>query len=438
MKLLAAIFLLMLVLTKTSPLLAAEPFARASLEESTRIVPGQQVHVVVDIFVPDFFTAPPEFPLFDIPDALVTLPDERAQNLVRTIDGVQYSGIRRRYVIVPEVPGRFVLPAIDIEFGYSADGRSSRGKASLPAISFTVEGDASARPQSIAFAARDLTITQSFDRDPSKLSVGDAIVRTITIFAKDTQAMLVPSVEIGQASGLKQYPKPPAIADGVAAGRETGSQRVETISYTADRSGSFVIPAVSYAWFDVDAHRQQISTLPSTTVSVAEAPARSERIAPTVDQTGDHSQQVYQIAIPMALVAALVVISLTVSVGREPARRLTGRLISRLGFGANSRRGEFRRLQATIRSGDRPSIYAGLQTWSRAEGFRTLATWSESIGNGELFHQIGLLQEELFGLGKGETFDKTRMLRAIGNGRASPEKRKQPMVLPPLNPVDSQ
>ena len=82
------VFLLFLLLAPLQAL-AAEPFARATVDDSGDIVPGRQVYVTVDVFAPDFFTSPPQFPLFDLPNALVTLPDERAQNILQTVDGVQ-------------------------------------------------------------------------------------------------------------------------------------------------------------------------------------------------------------------------------------------------------------------------------------------------------------------------------------------------------------
>ncbi|MDE1997137.1 MAG: BatD family protein, partial [Rhizobiaceae bacterium] len=175
--------ILVLLLLAASPSFAAEPFARATIDDKGVIVPGQQVHMTVVVFAPDFFTSPPQFPLFDIPNAVVTLPDERAQNSLQTVDGTQYSGISRTYAIVPQASGTFALPPITIELGYSDNGKPVKGKAQLPSISFTVgqaSGDNAASP---VFAARGLVLTQAFDSDPGKLRAGDAIVRTITVFA---------------------------------------------------------------------------------------------------------------------------------------------------------------------------------------------------------------------------------------------------------------
>ncbi|MGO8655503.1 hypothetical protein ACC771_07305, partial [Rhizobium ruizarguesonis] len=109
------------------------------------------------------------------------------------------------------------------------------------------------------FAARNLTVSQSFDGSPADLKAGDAVVRTIVIFAEDTQAMLIPPVDLGRAAGVAQYVKPPSLTDrveqrGIGRSVETGSTRTETVVYTASAAGSFQAPAVSYQWFDLDAH----------------------------------------------------------------------------------------------------------------------------------------------------------------------------------------
>ncbi|MFW8585912.1 hypothetical protein ACOJBM_16780 [Rhizobium beringeri] len=264
------------------PGFAAEPFARASIEGAEGIVPGQQVHVVVDVFAPEFFTSPPQFPLFDVPDALVTLSTDRAQNLMQTIEGTQYAGIRKSYAVVPEKAGSFQLPVVEIDLGYSSNGNSTKAIVKIALPSFEV--GASSHQPAMPFAARGLTMTESFDRDPASLKAGDALVRTIVIFAEDTQAMLIPPITLGDAAGLARYVKPPLLADGVkqrGIGRtvETGSTRTETVVYTTSSEGSFSLPSISYSWFDVDGHANTSATLPAVALVVAQASA-GERLPP--------------------------------------------------------------------------------------------------------------------------------------------------------------
>ncbi|WP_431673513.1 hypothetical protein [Rhizobium leguminosarum] len=413
--------------------IAAEPFGRAAIEGAEGIIPGQQVHVVVDIFAPDFFTSPPQYPLFEVPAALVTLSDDRAQNLVQTIADVQYSGIRRSYVIVPEKPGSFMLPEIAIDLGYSANGSAIKAQVRVALPSF----DVSAAPNQAAspFAARNLTVSQSFDRSPADLKAGDAVVRTIVIFAEDTQAMLIPPVDLGRAAGVAQYVKPPSLTDGVeqrGIGRsvETGSTRTETVVYTASAEGSFQAPPVSYQWFDLDAHAAATATLPAVNIVVAKAPS-TERIDPKFDPPGEDQGKNAWPVVLLSCVAALACFVAVVAWQRGSAIRAWAerRRMSR----RNSPRRRLRRLQTIIRVGPDPAIYRALQDWSGSLGFRSVADWAEAQGNPRLSAQVIILERRLFRsrdmqLDRGKFADAIT-LAATNKGRA----RKS--ALPDLNPV---
>ncbi|URK87715.1 BatD family protein [Rhizobium sp. RCAM05350] len=165
-----------------SSALGADPFALATIDNQGTIVPGQQVHLTVDVFAPNFFTSPPQFPLFDLPNTIVSLSDERAQNLTQTVDDVQYSGIRRAYTIVPEMAGTFTLPEVIISFDYSDDGKTVKGTARVPATTFTVGNVPGGNGGTLPFAARGVVLTQSFDRDPAKLKAGEALVHDYCVW----------------------------------------------------------------------------------------------------------------------------------------------------------------------------------------------------------------------------------------------------------------
>ncbi len=52
----------------------AQPLLRASFEK-TVAVPGQTLLLEVTILVPTWMPKPPEFPIFDLPDVSVRLPE---------------------------------------------------------------------------------------------------------------------------------------------------------------------------------------------------------------------------------------------------------------------------------------------------------------------------------------------------------------------------
>ncbi|MGV1862574.1 BatD family protein [Rhizobium rhizogenes] len=412
--------------------LAAEPFAQASVDGKGDLVPGQQVHISVDIFVPDFFTSPPQYSLFELPNAVVTLPDERAQNLIRTVDGVQYSGIRRRYAVVPEAPGNFTLPEISIPLGYSRDGNPVKFEVKVPPVTFTVEGisGGSAQAQALAFAARGLQLDQSFDRDPAKLTAGDAFVRTITVFAEDTQAMLIPPVDIKAASGLRQYENPPRLEDNARHDTAAGSSRTQTVVYTADKAGNFDIPAITFSWFDIDGHKTQSASLPELKVTVSDVPPSQHVITPQVrdDARSPAARHALWLApallgVAIASMALLIWLSRLIIAWIEKAKKRR----------SGSLRGDLKRLRRIIHEGDDIGIYAALSQWAARLGHRSIAAWVSSEESQELAAQVETLELRLFRSGVAE-IDRKR-LSALIDIRPARERGPKASRLPELNPT---
>lgn len=416
----ACLFALMI-----NPAFAADPFARSTINTGSTIVPGQQIRLTVDVFAPGFFTSPPDLPLFDIPNALVTLPEERAQNLVETVDGVQYSGIRRRYAIVPEKPGAFSVLPIKIDFTYTADGKPLKGSVNTVPTTFEV---ATANNSGTLFSARDVEIAQSFDRDPATLGSGDVLVRTIVVTAKDTQAMLIPPVDIGAPSGVKQYLKPPRIEDGISVGRgETESRRTETVSYTTDAEGGFILPPIRYTWFNLETSTETTADLPAVTLSVAAAVAR-RGITPELQsvQPSPFEQR--------RAVMGWVLLALAALAAAWWARGLPGFALERLvylrGEIETSRWYRLRILRRTIRTAPPEMVYSALHDWSAQEGFRTLGGRISDYP--DLAKEVEALERMLYSGGH-HTFDRRRAARALApvRGRQTP---RNVSALPELNP----
>lgn len=422
---LSALFLFLVLPLRA---LAAEPFATATVDEGNAVV-GQQVHLTVNVFAPDFFTSPPQFVLFGLPNALVTLPEERAQNLVQTIDGVQYSGIRKRYAIVPEIAGIYAIPAIGIELGYSLDGRPIRATATTQPTSFVVrEGT---NPQGGAtFAARNLHIEQVFDRDPTSLKVGDALLRTITVTAEDTQAIVMPPVELPETEGLRQYAKPPKLDDGIVIGRETASRRIETIVYTVAREGHFTLPGIDYPWFDVNAKTMTSSRLPPVAVKAVAAPARKS-IAP--DMQPESRQSPFQARRRIMTYVGLLLAGagLIWAMRGLPGKAIRSMAVVR-GHVIASRWYRLRRLRKTILSAEPPQVYAALQAWSRSEGFRTLNDWVTGR-HPKITAEIVTLERQLYCAGDRD-FDRRRVAASLQRPLPPARSVRSRYALPELNP----
>ena len=421
-----AVFIILLIFSAVAQ--AAAPFARISTEDSGEIIPGQQMHVLVDVFVPDFFTSPPQFPLFELTDALVTIPAQKAQNLVQTIDGVQYSGIRQTYAIVPEQSGDYTVPALSINLSYSVNGTSTKALVVTSVLNFTV-ADITANNSRVAFAARNLTLTQTLDQDPSALKTGDALSRTIVILAEDTQAMLIPPLDIGLVSGLRQYVKPAILHDNIQIGRRSGSSRTETIIYTADSEGEFEIPVVAFPWFDIDAKTQQTSSLAAVKVVVTAAPATESIIPELPPEAGQKRNSHRPIAIATV---ALALLAVAVWALRAPLKRLLSAITTWFPKPGSSRRVRLQKLRATVQTGKDSDIFAALEGWSQSLGFRSISEWVGSRKSADLCAQVDILQRRLF-RSEDMPLDRNLLAELVGIQAARPLLHA-PSKLPELNP----
>lgn len=407
------------------PAIAAEPFARSAIEKTDTIVPGQQLRLTVDVFAPGFFTSPPDLPLFEMEDALVTLPEQRAQNLVETIDGVQYAGIRRQYAIVPERAGPFSIPPISINFAYSADGAPTTGTVTTAMTGFEVS-DANTTPS--LFSAKDVEISQSFDRSLAELREGDALVRTIIVTAKQTQAMLMPPVDTGAVTGLKQYTKPAQLADGVAAGRgETLSRRTETVVYTTQKKGEFTLPEIRYEWYDLDRPGKANATLPAVHIVVAEAKLRAAIAPEPVAEHRSLPEHRRQIALRILITLGLAGL---VWMLRGLPKLILNRLEDIRKTILRSERYRLHVLRQTVLGSELPAVYSALHAWAVSDGFRTLRDRVADIP--ELSNEVQELERMLFSTHHGY-FDRRIAANSL-SARARPRKQMNNSPLPELNP----
>jgi hypothetical protein len=359
----------------------------------------------------------------------VTLPDERASNFTETVDGVQYSGIRRAYAIIPQTAGSFAISDIEVDLGYSADGHPTKTTVKVPSVAFAVSAAAAHAAGTTPFVASGLTLEQSFDRDLRSLKVGDALVRTITISAGDTQAMAMPPVAAGTTEGLRQYTKAPRIEDGVSEGRDTISQRTETYVYTAEKSGSFVVPAIAYPWFDPTEHLAKTATLPSVQLVIADATSETA-IRPTPDKAGRESPWIRRRKIAAGILAALAV--LAVAYVARPVPSALARMVAQARLRRSASLGHrLRLLRQTIVTAPEKEVYQGLHDWSRSLGYRTLEAWAAD-GSGDLERQVAALSEGLFGSGRKQLDRRALARNVVIRSRVSGHAAS---ALPPLNPT---
>ncbi|NVD42535.1 BatD family protein [Ensifer sp. HO-A22] len=367
-------------LSLANPALAAEPFARATLVTKGTIYAGQQVEIDVDVFAPNYFLSPPEFPLFDLPGTVVTMPDDRGLNLNETINGAAFSGIRKTYMITPQAAGDYVLPSVDIPFGYAAvPGETTQARVKLPALRFTVTavpGGAAGQP---AVTAAKVTITQTFDRDPASLSAGDALVRTVAVNAQGLAAMMIPEPSFDAPEGARVYIHDPALSDDKSdRGEFRGGIRKDTATYVFAKAGDYKIPAITLQWFDPALGKAQSAEAPGAKVSVAAAPARETDLAPPSPSPDKAPfDWLWWVAAGLAVAAFALFIHLAAIL----AGRVQAWFDEVQADRAQSEPTAFRRVGEGCRSGDAHRLEAAIDAWSRMTGNVPLTQWLDRFAD---------------------------------------------------------
>ncbi|HEX3639466.1 MAG TPA: hypothetical protein VHV99_29090 [Paraburkholderia sp.] len=260
--------------TGTAPLAFADPaprtMVRAHLEPAGPVVAGSEVKLVVDLLTTTWFTEAPNWPLFTVADAIVSLPDEQADNLSEDIDGVRWFGVSRAYRIAPQSGKTYDIPpfAITVYPG----GTNAPVQVMTPALKLVTTLPAGAQDMAVFFPTAKLTATQKIEPSTQQLRVGDSIMRTITQSAAGTESMLIPPANLGEVDGLKRYAKPSTTRNivqdrvGLVAG-----ERTDSVTYIADHNGRFKLPPVTIEWWNTKTQKKETIALPGATFSASTA-----------------------------------------------------------------------------------------------------------------------------------------------------------------------
>ncbi len=180
---------LLLACLATITAAAQSPIIRARLEPASGVIVGQPVRLVVEVLVPNYFTGSPDFPNFELENAVVVLPEETPENTNSQIDGVSYAGIRRTYILYPQQPGEFQLPPAQFVVPYASAPPKSTESASESAVSQVPCGDPrTARGLNYFLPTTSLTMQQKWESPLKNLRVGDTIERTVTVTTAKMQA----------------------------------------------------------------------------------------------------------------------------------------------------------------------------------------------------------------------------------------------------------
>jgi len=275
-------FLLIIFLCASLHVAAQSPVVRAHFEPSHNIMVGQPVKLIVSVFVPNYFTGSPDFPEFEMENAVVVMPQDRPENSNTQIGDAKYFGIAQTYVIYPQQAGDFHLPTIKLSVPYAkTPPQTTTAQVVVPSLSFHADVPAAARGLSYFLPTTQLTIAEKWSPSLKKVQAGDTIERTITITASKMQAMLIPPLQFAAPDGLRIYGSEPVVREQkTPRGDFIYGQRVETAKYYIEKPGPYTLPAIELQWWNLNTHRLATASLPAISFQAAANPGLVAELPP--------------------------------------------------------------------------------------------------------------------------------------------------------------
>jgi hypothetical protein len=338
------------------------PMVRVDLEPVEATI-GQAVTMRITVLVPTWFPNPPVWPSLDTTNAIVRLPPDSSRSVSERIGAATWSGVTRKYLVFPQVPGNLSFSGKAIELSY-ADPETRETivtQVDLPEIVIEVIVPEGAEDLVPYLAGQAVSLEQKIEGTTDDLRPGDAIVRTVTASIEGMPAMFLPQlIEPNEVSGLDQLAASPTLEDEVGDASAVTGTRVESVTYVVEADGTYRLPEVSLSWWDMSSAEVRTEVLEEIVLHA------SGGLLDGVASNGEGRDFLSPGLILSVLIAGMVCVLLWLF--RERLRGLIADIRERRRMSEHYAYGELRK---AISSGDLGRIDACWLTWSARIGARS-------------------------------------------------------------------
>jgi hypothetical protein len=217
----------------------------------------------------------------------LNIPDARVEQLgdPRTfetdVNGVRHGVIELRYAIFPQQSGQLTIPSQvfsatpavrDNDYNPFGPRPGRLTRVQSPEIPLTVKPRPASWPADAPWLpARDLSLSEAWNPEPGKASVGDSLTRSIMLRAEGLSSAQLPPMPVQDSPGLRRYPDQPQLRNETNDKGLIGS-REESQALVPSQSGRITLPEVRVHWWNVTEDRLEVASLPARTLEVAVNP----------------------------------------------------------------------------------------------------------------------------------------------------------------------
>jgi hypothetical protein len=371
-----------------------EPILQITIDPP-RVVVGQRTTLRVDVLAPNYMTAPPELPAFQVRNAVTR--QLQSVNRSEELNGTTYAGVRFEFAIYPQEPGSYAIASQTLTVRYAAEPPATReATMALPRIAFDAFIPDGASALNPFIAATRLTIEH-------QLKAGDAATRIVTIKAEGTPAMLLPPVTSPPIQGLALYPAQPSLQDRTDSRTDLlSSTRTDSATYMLEQPGDYLLPAIDIRWWNADERKIELAHLDAVPLQVEANPAaESAAVAADSGARWNWGRLLDLVADHWALaVLALAVLAVLGWITPRAAQAMAMGYRHRREAYLRSESFAFSRLRRAARRGDSKAAYFALLDWlQRFEPIaplHTVESLKAAARNPALDLQIGAIERKLF------------------------------------------
>ncbi|MDF2191586.1 BatD family protein [Paraflavitalea sp. CAU 1676] len=262
---------ILLILITQRAIAQGHCFARIALDRSSVYV-QQPFKVTITVLTPTWYTQPLEFDNIQIPNAF-TLPFDQTTPGMFDVDGKQYAGLEFYFIVFPYQAGDFTLPPINIVATTPPEGSSTatQVKIATPARHFTVKPVPAKLKGNDWLVAKNVIISERWNKPLTHLKVGDVLERTVSISAQGTLPQFIPTLPSENLSFASAYLQD-AELDDERNEYDANGRLTQSITYLLEKEGDFELPPVTITWWNPLNSRLYKKSAAPATIHVAPNP----------------------------------------------------------------------------------------------------------------------------------------------------------------------
>jgi hypothetical protein len=352
------------------------------------------------------------------------------------IDGESWQTQRYSFSLFPQRDGTLEVPPIGVSFrvafGYGQPEHPFELQTQAIQIDVRAPPGIGDTVGLVTTSRLDVDISWEPQSPMSDAVVGDAFTRVIRRRGADLSGMVFAPLTVPEVEGLAAYPQPPQVRDRNERGSLTG-ERVEAVTFVAQRPGRFEIPGIVVRWWDPESETLEERSFDPVELSVAPNPALGP--STMLGYQLDRAVRGYPLTTAGGAVAALS----GVAALWHWRRRLAAQWRAFLQRRADREVAWFAKLSRACRRGSAGDIYAALTDWIvRADVIPTpvtLRSFARAWPDAQLAAELGELQEALV---RGELWSGRKLGASLRRLRkANRLEARRSLILPPLNPSSS-